>query len=505
MKAMIKKLHIGNIYGPAGRLACRLLLTAFAFVQLCSCDEDKAKPERPQEGDQLWRIVPALVSGNDGFEGIGEYGVSLYLFNDMSSDCYKYQHADSFGGLEPFVVEKAAYLLVALMMDRDVPYVSYEASVGAKKNGTVTVTDMNGVIPDMVLGTASVSQEVGATVPVADLKRLVGALDVRLTDVPDDVTGIELVVNDLYDRVDLTGEYGFSAGASVSKRIELEKDGTVFSNRGVMMPSDETQNSVKMNFRVFRGERSEDFVVRFSGGIPADRITRLEGRAEDILKNAELAVGLTYVPWDASVTIEDYIRTDDDLNKVWSSSPLPIGGAADPGYDNFWASSAFTDWDGSVKYDSYLYDGIKDGSDEHKDLYWGPDAAAEAENGTVPSWYMDLGTGRQGVTVTYWNKFGGKGGQKLRTMNVYGSNSENDYGGGNDNWTLITTFTSDKTVPELDAGAEVTTGRIEFDKGNATYRYVKCEITSRVNADGNVVEDSDVNVAEVQITVWSCK
>jgi hypothetical protein len=26
-----------------------------------------------------------------------------------------------------------------------------------------------------------------------------------------------------------------------------------------------------------------------------------------------------------------------------------------------------------------------------------------------------------------------------------------------------------------------------------------------VNADGNVVEDSDVNVAEVQITVWSCK
>lgn len=70
---------------------------------------------------------------------------------------------------------------------------------------------------------------------------------------------------------------------------------------------------------------------------------------------------------------------------------------------------------------------------------------------------------------------------------------------------LITTFTSDRTKPTEDAGAEVTTGRIEFDKGNATYRYVKCEITSRVDADGNVVEDSDVNVAEVQITVWSCK
>ena len=106
---------------------------------------------------------------------------------------------------------------------------------------------------------------------------------------------------------------------------------------------------------------------------------------------------------------------------------------------------------------------------------------------------MDLGTGCQGITLTYWNKFGGKGGQKLRTMNIYGSNAPEDYRGGNESWTLITTFTSDRTKPTEDAGAEVTTGRIEF------------EITSRVNADGNVVEDSDVNVAEVQITVWSCK
>ena len=142
------------------------------------------------------------------------------------------------------------------------------------------------------------------------------------------------------------------------------------------------------------------------------------------------------------------------------------------------------------------------GATSTSDLYWGPDAVGEAEKGTVPSWYVDLGTGCQGITLTYWNKFGGKGGQKLRTMNIYGSNAPEDYRGGNESWTLITTFTSDRTKPTEDAGAEVTTGRIEFDKGNATYRYVKCEITSRVNADGNVVEDSDVNVAEVQITVW---
>lgn len=162
----MKKQNVGNACGWADRLARLLLLPALTLVLLCSCDEDKAKSERPEEGDQLWKIVPVLASESDGFEGLGEYGVSLYLFNDMSSDCYKYQHADSFGDLEPFVVEKAAYSLVALMMDRDVPHVFYEASDEAKKNTTVTVTDMNETIPDMVLGTASVSRNVGATVPV---------------------------------------------------------------------------------------------------------------------------------------------------------------------------------------------------------------------------------------------------------------------------------------------------------------------------------------------------
>ena len=100
---MMKKQNVGNACGWADRLARLLLLPALTLVLLCSCDEDKAKSERPEEGDQLWKIVPVLASESDGFEGLGEYGVSLYLFNDMSSDCYKYQHADSFGDLEPFV------------------------------------------------------------------------------------------------------------------------------------------------------------------------------------------------------------------------------------------------------------------------------------------------------------------------------------------------------------------------------------------------------------------
>ena len=81
---MMKKQNVGNACGWADRLARLLLLPALTLVLLCSCDEDKAKSERPEEGDQLWKIVPVLASESDGFEGLGEYGVSLYLFNDLS-------------------------------------------------------------------------------------------------------------------------------------------------------------------------------------------------------------------------------------------------------------------------------------------------------------------------------------------------------------------------------------------------------------------------------------
>ena len=504
MKNKMKTQPVGKRGSRTGRLA-GLLLAVFALLLSGACNEDRAKSDLPREESLLWTVSPVLTPVDEAFAGVEEYGVSLYLFNEMSSACYKFRHAGSFAELGSFVVERASYSLIALMASRDLPHISYEASSEATRNSVIAVTDMDGDIPDLVLGTAEISQEVGDAIPVSDLVRLVGTLEVRLTDVPADVDRIELVVNGLYDQVDFSGQYGFRTGSSVSKRIELQRDGSVFSAREVLFPSDQTSESVRMNFRLFRGADTEEFVVRVSGGIPADCVTRLEGRAEDLLKSAELSYGLTYAPWDASVTIEDGFQTDADLNKVWTSKALPVSGAADPGYDNFWASSSFTDWDGSVKYDSYLYDGIMDGSDEHKDLYWAPDAAAEAENGTTPSWYVNLGGSCQGVTITYWNKFGGKGGQKVRTMEIYGSNLRSDYEGGNDGWTLITTFTSDRTASTVDAGAEVTTGRIEFDGGNASYQYVKCAFTSRVDADGNVVGDSDVNVAEVKMTVWSCK
>ena len=450
----------------------------------------------------LQEIIPVLNPAGDDYEEIDKYGVSLYLFNDISSECYKYQYADNFKHVKPFIAERAAYSLVALMVGEESANLYFKASKMARQNDSIRVIDMNEEIPDIVLGTVSVKQVVTAPVAISQLNRIVGSFDIELQDVSQEITRIEATVSGLYDMIDFQGDYGFSKGTPATKKITLKSNGNTFSNRSVIFPSDVKENLVKVIFRVFRGTQYEDFTVGLSGKILPDQVAQLKGKAEDILKNGQLTLQLTYAPWKNSSVIEDNIIIEDDLNKKWNSKPLPIGGRAGAGYDNFWASSSLVnDW--AKLYDSYLYDGIKD--IEHKDEYWGPDIDAEASAGTIPGWYIDLGAPKEGITITYWNKFGGAGGQKIRTMDIYGSNTKDDYEGGNTNWTLIDTFTSDKTTPTVDAGAEVTTGRITFNEGNNSYRYIKCAITSRVNNTGNVVMDSDVNVSEVEIIVWSCK
>ena len=160
----MKKQNVGNACGWADRLARLLLLPALTLVLLCSCDEDKAKSERPEEGDQLWKIVPFLHPKAMASRG----SVSMGCRSTFSTTCHPTAINTSMptrSAISNLSWWKRRLIRCALMMDRDVPHVFYEASDEAKKNTTVTVTDMNETIPDMVLGTASVFRNVGATVP----------------------------------------------------------------------------------------------------------------------------------------------------------------------------------------------------------------------------------------------------------------------------------------------------------------------------------------------------
>lgn len=492
----------GNMYLNLKRFTAGLLGVSMIAASFISCNEDAARPDRPSEDEHLWTITPQLTDVQKEFEGIDQYGVSLYLFNEMSSNCNMHQYARSFADIEPFVVERASYSLVAFMMDYDALNILYENSKNAHINDDIVVTDFEQEIPDMVLTSVPVKNLEDNTVSLKNFNRLVGKLDISLNNADESIASIEVNVGNLYDRVSFKGIYSCSDDRPSNKNIKLTKDGNRFTCSTVLMPSLKETSKVPLVFTVIDDNNATQYNVSLEGRIVEGKIVSLNGDCSDILQKGELTTEIHYTEWNNSVTIEDGFKIEGNTDKEWIRKDLPIGGS--DSFNNFYASSSLiNDW--AKCYDSYLYDGIKDASDEHKDMYWAPDCNYEAESKTIPCWYLDMGNEYQGISITYWNKFGGAGGQKINTMNIYGSNLESDYQAGNDSWTLITTFTSDKTKPQVDAGAEVNTGRIEFSEGNTSFRYIKCEFTSRIDNKGNKIEDSDVNVSEVKFVVWNCR
>ena len=387
-----------------------------------------------------------------------------------------------------FIMDKAAYDMVVFMAE-DSRNISFEASEDAVRTGNVTVLDMSDAIPDMVLGSAAVQSDVSGPVALSEVRRLVGGLDISISNVPEEVSGIEVTVGGLYDMVSFEGAFGFSSGGAATRTLAMTASGSTYSVKDVLLPSDVSLSVVPVSFRVYSAGGTADYEASLDGGIVAGQTASLSAEAADVFRKGGVSLSLAYSPWDDVQGLTDNIDMTVD---PWVSEPLPIGGAST--YNNFWASSSL---DGCP--DSYLYDGIKDADNGHEDMYWCPALWDKA-----PCWYIDLGAPREGVTVTWWNKFGGAGGQKILTLDIYGSNDAADYGGGNSSWVHVTTVTSDRTAPTVDAGAMVTSGRIEFDGGMTSYRYLKCTPTSRVSNTGETIQDADVNVSEVEITVWNC-
>lgn len=472
---------------PIKQAAGILLSLSACFVSLQSCGESTVN--WPDEEDLTWKINPVLPSDVDGFDGLGDYRVTLYMFNNMTGECLDIQSSSSFGGLKPMVVEKASYDLRALMTDGPSLNLDYDATTAARRNQVIRVRDIASPVPDIVVGKTIVQQDVKGDVVLSELDRLVGRLEISLIEVPADVSSISVEMDGFYDCVNLDGDYSMSGEEPLKKTLELVRDGSVWKADEILFPSVPSASGLTLKFLVSGASGTDSYLVNFEEGIVAGKVASLVAKAGEILTKGSLSMSFTYSGWNGEKTIED----DLDLKKdPWYSTPLKIGGSGS--YDNFWASSSL-----EGQYDSYLYDGVKD--EEHKEEYWCPDVSWDNR----PTWRINLGSPREGVTVTWWNKFGGAGGQKIRTMEIYASSLRSDYSGGESAWKLVGTFTSEFTLPTTDAGAMVTTGRIEFDGGASSYQYLKCVSTSRVSNTGAIIEDGDVNVAEVEIVAWNCK
>lgn len=401
--------------------------------------------------------------------------------------------------LTPFSVEPGTYSVYATAA-------SDEANLtfsGIDKSGSITssrikIKDMTAQIPEILVGNSDpvTVGEVDATANI-ELKRVIASVNVTLNGLETlDATSITLTINNMYDQVSLDGAPSKSGAAFVSKSLTLTKNASgKFVGNAIVLPTDANATALSLVYDI-NGTKYESAP---KGKIEANNhyslTTNVDGATASTYKLTSVA---TYAQWNSElVSLSDSFNTT--AEKAWvgpTALPYSSGGT----YNNFWATSDGGDPGyGESYWATNLYDGNKaDGSN-----YWAPaswDVAA-------PKWYIDLGAAKQGLTITYWNKAGGKGGQKIRTFDIFGSNAKDDYNKKTSTWTKIMTFTSDKTTPTTDAGAEVTTGQIKFaEDGSLSYQYILCTFTSKVSNTGEVVTDNlDVNVGELELATWEYK
>ena len=408
--------------------------------------------------------------------------------------------ASAASGLGAFSVEPGDYTVYAMASsdESNLTCSGLEAS-NAVSDARIRITDMSAQIPELLVGNSgSVTVGEEGAAAALELKRVVSSLEVTVSGLENvDAASITLTIGNLYDQVSLDGSLSRSGAAFATKSLVLTKDGDgKFVGNAIVMPTDAEASNLSLTYNV----NGTDYTSTPVGKLEANGQYKLATTVETgSLSRVELTSSITYAAWNSEiVSLSDSFTIDEATpEKQWvGPTALPIGGADT--YDNFWASTNAGDsgW-GETYWEYNLYDGDKaDGSN-----YWTPDE----DDRTSPMWYIDLGGAKQGVTIDYWNKAGGAGGQKIRTMDIYASNNESDYGGGDTEWVKLLTFTSDHTTPTVDAGAQVSTGRIAFSEdGSVSYRYVRCVITSKVSNTGETVTDVlDVNVGEVEISTWA--
>ncbi len=407
--------------------------------------------------------------------------------------------------LEPFSVEPGSYTVYATASSDEANLTFMNVAVSnAIANARVKITDISAQIPELLVGSSepvTVDTE-GATASL-QLKRVVASVKVTVSGLEHvSAENITLTIGNMYDQVSLDGTLSKSGPAFASKTLVLTKNAEgKFTGNAIVMPTDAEASNLVLSY----GVNGTDYTSTPAGRIAANGQYELATRVEAGGSSSKIKLNsaISYAAWDTTVVnlSDSFIFDKDNSDKQWTGPTLlPISGSAAPGYDNFWASSDGGDsgW-GETFWQYNLYDGNKtDGSN-----YWCP---AEWDR-TAPVWYIDLGSAKHGVTIDYWNKAGGKGGQKIKTMDIYASNTKSDYNGGNEDWTKITTFISNKTAPTTDAGAQVTTDKIAFSEdGSVSYQYVKCVIRSKVTPDGATVTDVlDVNVGELEVSTWEYK
>lgn len=194
---------------------------------------------------------------------------------------------------------------------------SYQVPTNPNLNDVITLSGSKGADTPLMAGRANVeiSGSSNATVQIT-LKYVVAALNVKLKDVPANVTDVQLALSPLYSTLSMAGAYG---GESQKVKIDcsLTTDNTWSANTVYIFPGSGTETVFSINFKMDDGTEVT-YGHTFQGVPEANHLFNVTGTY-----SGGVIVGGSFdvTDWEGSIDVEfefgaNEIQGDGNKNDV---------------------------------------------------------------------------------------------------------------------------------------------------------------------------------------------
>ena len=302
-------------------LYVQTLIAISGMMCISGCAGEVFNESAVSENTGVLRVMTR--NGDEGTTPLS--GASVYLFNS-SNACVSILTSESTGAYASAKLPAGTYTLCALGGE-GLSHLVLPTQTEATPTFVLTLAE-NQSLGDLLMKQHSVTLADGETedVPLVLERKVLEISSVTISQVPDDVTGVQVSLAPLYGQVQLNGEYVTSSTAPCVITLTSQGSGTwAATPQRITFPS-KSELVITITF-TSEGAEPRSYSYTAGGALEANHKFNLEGTYTEPL-GVTITGTITAQAWESNTT--DITFDFDESNSGTSSTEEPSSGTDDP-------------------------------------------------------------------------------------------------------------------------------------------------------------------------------
>ena len=302
-------------------LYVQALIAISGMMCISGCAGEVFNESAVSENTGVLRVMTR--NGDEGTTPLS--GASVYLFNS-SNACVSILTSESTGAYASAKLPAGTYTLCALGGE-GLSHLVLPTQTEATPTFVLTLAE-NQSLGDLLMKQHSVTLADGETedVPLVLERKVLEISSVTISQVPDDVTGVQVSLAPLYGQVQLNGEYVTSSTAPCVITLTSQGSGTwAATPQRITFPS-KSELVITITF-TSEGAEPRSYSYTAGGALEANHKFNLEGTYTEPL-GVTITGTITAQAWESNTTSVSF--DFDESNSGTSSTEEPSSGTDDP-------------------------------------------------------------------------------------------------------------------------------------------------------------------------------